>query len=186
MCPCIRSGPTDLSINRQDLQLIMLDNVTGENCGEVAYARGLADHPMLDVPAVANIAQVCHEAGIYMDPSDVSSSDDNIAIEADDERSFHGFSPSPPTDSDIQPSPQHDDNAAGPSFQDILEASRQAALRLRQPSTPPGHPTPEAHHPLPPPVETPRDRDDTSPYRTRSGTIRVPAPPKKKGKQGTE
>ena len=185
MCPCIRSGNNDLSINRESFQLIMLDNVTGENCGEVAYARGLADHPLLDVPVVADIAQVCQDAGIYMDPTDISSSDDNVAFEADDEGSFHGFSPSPPTDSD-QPSPQPDENVAGPSFQDILEASRQAALRLRQPSTPPGHPTPEARHPLPPPVETPQNRDTPtdaiSPYKTRSGTLRLPPPPPKKGK----
>ena len=186
MCPCIRSGPTDLSINRTNLSLIMLDNVTGENCGEVAYARGLANHPMLDVPAVANIANVCNEAGIYMDPTDVSSSDDNVACEADDERSFHGFSTSPPTDSDAQPSPHPDACAPGPSFQDILEASRQAALRLRHPGTPPGYPTPEALHATPSPADSPQDRDtqedEISPYRTRSGTIRVPAPPKKKGK----
>ena len=101
MCPCIRSGNNDLSINRESFQLIMLDNETGENCGEVAYARGLANHPLLDVPVVADIAQVCQDAGIYMDPTDISSSDDNVAFEADDdEGSFHGFSPSPPTDSD--------------------------------------------------------------------------------------
>ena len=186
MCPCIRSGNNDLSINRESFQLIMLDNVTGENCGEVAYARGLVDHPLLDVPVVANIAQVCQDAGIYMDPSDVSSSDDNIAFEADDEGSFHGFSPSPPTDSD-QPSPQPVENvAAAPSFQDILDASRRAALQLRQQGTPPGQPTQEAHHAPPHPADTPQDRDTTtdaiSPYKTRSGTLRLPPPPSKKGK----
>ena len=189
MCPCIRSGPTDLSINRTNLSLIMVDNATGEECGEVAYARGLANHPMLEVPAVANIARVCNEAAIYMDPTDESGSDDTTAAEGDDESSssFHGFTTSPPTeDSDAQPSPQPGPSTPATTFQDILEASKQAALRLRQPEMPPGQPTLEAHHEPPPPADTPQDRDtatdDTSPYRTRSGTIRVPLPPKKRGK----
>ena len=183
MCPCIRSGPTDLSINRQDLQLIMLDNVTGENCGEVAYARGLVDHPLLDVPVVANIAQVCQDAGIYMDPSDVSSSDDNVAVEADDEGSFHGFSPSPPTDSD-QPSPP------AANFAAVLQASRDAANHLRQlEAAAPGPSTREAPPPLPNPMDSHLNPDGNivsddpiSPLRTRSGTIRVPRTPTKKRK----
>ena len=186
MCPCIRSGPTDLSINRTDLSLVMLNNVTGEVCGEVAYARGLANHPQLEVPAVANIARVCEEAAIFMDPSDTSASscDDAFGFEADNESSScHGFSN---TDSDLPTSPVPGPSTPAPTFQDILDASRRAALQLRHQGTPPGQPTLEAPHAPPHPADTPQDRDtptDTiSPYRTRSGTLRLPPPPTKKGK----
>ena len=186
MCPCIRSGPTDLSINRTNLSLVMLDNVTGEVCGEVAYARGLANHPQLGVPAVANIARVCEEAAIYMDPTDSSASscEDAFGFEADHESSScHGFSN---TDSDAPPSPQPGPSTPAPTFQDLLEASRLAAIRQRQQGTPPGNPTPEAHHVPPLQADTPQDRDtptdDTSPYSTRSGTLRLPPPPKRRGK----
>ena len=191
MCPCIRSGPTDLSINRTNLSLIMLDNVTGEEYGEVAYARGIVNHPMIEVPAVADIARVCDEAAIYMDPTDssASSGDDAFGLEADNESSScHGFSN---TDSSVPPSPQAGPSGTATSFLDLLEASRQAAARLRQPGTAPGHPTPEAHHAPPDtPAASPQHQEDTdedfSPYRTRSGAIRVPPPPTKKRKPRSE
>ena len=191
MCPCIRSGPTDLSINRTNLSLIMVDNVTGDEIGEVAYARGLTNHPMIEVPVVADIARVCDEAAIYMDPTDSSASscDDAFGLDADNESSScHGFSN---TDSGGPPSPQPGPSGTATTFQDLLQASRQAALRLRQPETAPGHPTLEAHHAPPDtPAASPQHRDDSdddfSPYRTRSGTIRVPPPPTKKRKPRTE
>ena len=153
----------------------------------MAYARGLANHPQLDVPAVAEIARVCEEAAIFMDPSDTSASscDDAFGFEADNESSScHGFST---TDSEAPQSPAPGPSTPAATFQDILAASRAAAHRLKQPATPPGHPTQEAHHAPPPTADPPQARDPpadtTSPYRTRSGTLRIPQPPKKKGRQ---
>ena len=89
----------------------MLDQVTGDNLGEVAYTRGLTDHPWADKLEVSVIVEACRETGILMSPSDVSSSDADKSEDADDESSScHGFtttSPEPDHYSDIEQDPEY-------------------------------------------------------------------------------
>ena len=94
----------------------LLDQHTGDILGEVAYTRGLTNHPLHDTrPEVRAIVVACRETGILMSPSDASSSEDERSqdgdVESNDTSSFHGFSsPSPPTPdrySDIEQDPMY-------------------------------------------------------------------------------
>ena len=111
MCPCGRSGAPTIDVDR-DLHIMdMLDRDTGDNLGEVAYTRGLTNHPLADKLEVSTIVEACRETGILMSPSDTSSSDADKSEDADDESSScHGFtttSPEPDHYSDIEQDPQY-------------------------------------------------------------------------------
>ena len=70
---------------------------------EVAYTRGLSNHPLADSRQEV-------QAGILMSPSDASSSDAVKSEDGDDEKSCHGFSStSPEADhySDIEQDPMY-------------------------------------------------------------------------------
>ena len=45
MCPCGRSGAPTIDVDRSLNTMDMLDQVTGDVIGEVAYTRGLTNHP---------------------------------------------------------------------------------------------------------------------------------------------
>ena len=114
ICPCGRSGAPTLDINRTQHALHALDPDTGEDLGEIAYARGLTNHPLSDTRSEVRAIEVaCQETGILMSPSDASSSDTDKSEDGDDESSsssFHGFSPSPETPdhySDIEQDPEY-------------------------------------------------------------------------------
>ena len=111
MCPCGRSGAPTIDVDRSTNTMDMLDQVTGDNLGEVAYTRGLTDHPLADKLEVSAIVEACRETGILMSPSDASSSDADRSEDADDETSScHGFtttSPEPDHYSDIERDPEY-------------------------------------------------------------------------------
>ena len=114
LCPCGRSGAPTLDINRTYDALHALDPDTGEDLGQIAYARGLTSHPLADSrPEVRAIEVACQETGILMSPSDASSSDTNRSEDGDIESSSsscHGFTPSPDTPdhySDIDQDPEY-------------------------------------------------------------------------------
>ena len=89
----------------------VLDRDTGENLGEVAYTRGLTNHPLHDTrQEVREIVEACRETGVLMSPSDTSSSGTDRSEDGDDEASCHGFSsPSPEVDhyTDIEDNPMY-------------------------------------------------------------------------------
>ena len=101
------------SINRTYHALHALDPDTGEDLGEIAYARGLTNHPLSDSrPEVRAIEEACQETGILMSPSDASSSENDKSEDGDNESSssVHGFSTSPETPdhySDIEQDPEY-------------------------------------------------------------------------------
>ena len=104
----------------------LLDQHTGDILGEVAYTRGLTNHPLQDTrPEVRAIVVACRETGVLMSPSDASSSNTDRSEDGDDESSsFHGFSsPSPPTPD------RYSDIEQDPMFTVILHTIRQRQQR---------------------------------------------------------
>ena len=95
------------------------DRHTDEFLGEVAYTRGLTDHPDVNLPEVEAITIACRETGIMMSPSDTSSSNHDGSEDGDDEGSCHGFSSSSAT-------PDHYDNIEDePMYEVILHHIKQ-------------------------------------------------------------
>ena len=95
------------------------DQQTDELLGEVAYTRGLTDHPLDDLPEVTAITTACRETGVLMSPSDTSSSNHDGSEDGDDEGSCHGFASSSNT-------PDHYDNIEDdPMYAVLLHTIRQ-------------------------------------------------------------
>ena len=102
-CPCPHGGAPTIRVDREGYTMDVHDQRTDENLGEVAYTRGLSNHPLGDLPEVAAITTACLETGVLMSPSDTSSSNQDGSEDGDDEASCHGFTSSPDT-------PDHYDN----------------------------------------------------------------------------
>ena len=103
MCPCGMSGAPTIKIDRVENTMDVHDKVTDDLLGEVAYTRGLTDHPLDNLPEVIAITTACRETGILMSPSDTSSSNHDGSEDGDDEGPCHGFASSSNT-------PDHYDN----------------------------------------------------------------------------
>ena len=95
------------------------DQHTDEPLGEVAYTRGLTNHPLEDLPEVTAITTACRETGVLMSPSNTSSSNHDGSEDGDDEGSCHGFASSSNT-------PDHYDNIEDdPMYAVLLHTIRQ-------------------------------------------------------------
>ena len=166
----------------------VLEQDTGETIGEVAYTRGLTNHPWQDKLEVHAIVEACRETGILMSPSDESSSDTDKSEEADDEHSSscHGFSP-PSSDpshfTDIEDDPMY------AVLLDTIQRQQQLHESRRQSSTAapaPHQPIREEdvlhHAPATPPHQPATPEVSPIQFHLRSGrTIKQGAPKKKRG-----
>ena len=110
MCPCTYGGNTELVIDHDRSQLFVYDKDDGTEIGEVAYARGLVEHPeYFNRQDIAAVVHACRDTGVLMSPSDTSNSDSDHQADNEDS-SCHGFSasePSPPDFANIEDDPQY-------------------------------------------------------------------------------
>ena len=136
------------------------DKETDENLGEVAYTRGLSNHPLGDLPEVAAITTACLETGVLMSPSDTSSSNQDGSEDGDDEASCHGFTSSPDT-------PDHYDNMEEEPMYAVILHHIQTRAR-RHTST----------------RDDLLDTDEEEPLLDSDSTEEVPAPPQRASQEG--
>ena len=201
MCPCGRSGAPTIDVDRSTNTMDMLDQVTGDNLGEVAYTRGLTDHPWADKLVVSAIVEACRETGILMSPSDVSSSDADRSEDADDETSScHGFtttSPEPDHYSDIERDPEYAvilhtirQRQRLHDRQQRLSSTRED-FRDEEEDSPDAAPQPSIqqdvlhHAPAPPPQPSASPGSSPLHFNRRSGrTKRGPPPKRGRGNRG--
>ena len=152
-----------------------LDN--NERMGEVAYTRGLVDHPdYFTVPTLAATVHAVRNCGILMSPSVTSSSDDDQTAEYpdDDNTPLHGFSP------DLDSTDEEEPGTSGTGYRrnsstryDTLDDTAQAPQQIQAgvpPIAPDAPPQPTATPPRSP-----------LPYQLRSGRTHKGAPRKKRG-----
>ena len=178
----------------------VLEPDTGEVMGEVAYVRGLTNHPLLDKIEVHAIAEACRETGILMSPSDASSSDADKSEDGDDESSSscHGFTTSNSTPShysEIEEDPMyavllhtirkqqrlHELRLASTTddFQDRDEDVPEGAAAAPHPAI---HEDDVLHHaPTSPPHQSATSADSPLRFSLRSGRVKQGAPQKRGG-----
>ena len=110
VCPCTYGGNTVLVTDYRNFWLYVNDAETDAEIGEVAYARGLIEHPKyFDRPDIARVVHACRDTGVLMSPSDTSSSEGDHERQADDEHTtgFSSSEPSPTSYPTIEDDPEY-------------------------------------------------------------------------------
>ena len=170
------------------------DQHTDELLGEVAYTRGLTDHPLDDLPEVTAITTACRETGVLMSPSDTSSSNHDGSEDGDDEGSCHGFDSSsntPDRYDNIEDDPmytvllhtiQQQNRRRSSTRDDMLDTDEEPLLEDPQapPQAIPAGVLPNAPATPPHPSANPQE-DSPLHIQMRSGRIKMGAPKKRGG-----
>ena len=93
-CPLCDGRNKQLLTDYTNQQLWVQDLDNNERMGEVAYARGLVDHPdYFTVPALAATVHAARNCGVLLSPSITSSSEDEHTADygSSDNTPLHGF-----------------------------------------------------------------------------------------------
>ena len=157
-----------------------LDN--NERMGEVAYARGLVDHPdYFTVPAMAATVHAARNCGVLLSPSITSSSEDENTADYDDDTPLHGFSPEADDTPELVSSEEDGPDTSATGYRrnsstryDALDDTATAPPQPLQAGVPPT--APDA-----PPQPTATPPRSPLPYQLRSGRTLKGAPRKKRG-----
>ena len=172
-CPCGHDGLNKQLVTDQVNKHLWVEDLdTNERMGEVAYARGLVDHPdYFTVPALAATVHAARNCGVLLSPSITSSSEDEQTADYDDSDSapVHGFSPE---SSEDEPVTGYRRNSS--TRYDTLDDTVPAAPQQIQAGTPPTAPAT-------PPNPTATPPRSPLPYQLRSGRTHKGAPKKKRG-----
>ena len=199
VCPCTYGGNTVLVADYDNFRLYVNDEETDAEIGEVAYARGLTEHPeYFDRPDIAAVVHVCRDTGILMSPSDTSSSEGDEVCMADDEHTtgFSSSEPSPTSYATIEDDPdyavilhhiQQRNRIRSSTRDDMLDQEESQPLLLEEEEDPaPPQPIQEgvpSNAPAAPPQ--PSATPDSSPlhFNMRSGRVKKGAPKKRGGRR---
>ena len=173
-CPCGHDGRNKqllTDIPNQKLWIQDLDN--NERMGQVAYARGLVDHPdYFTVPALAATVHAARNCGVLLSPSITSSSEDEHTADYGDSDNtpLHGFN-TDASSSEDEPATGYRRNSS--TRYDTLDDTAPAPQQI-QAGTPP-------IAPATPPNTTATPPRSPLPYQLRSGRTHKGAPKKKRG-----
>ena len=181
-CPCGHDGRNKQLVTDQVHKHLWVEDLdNNERMGEVAYARGLVDHPdYFTVPAMAATVHAARNCGVLLSPSITSSSEDENTADYDDDTPLHGFSPEADDTPELVSSEEDGPDTSATGYRRNSSTRYDA---LDDTATAPPHPfqgvPPNAPDAPPSPSATPSN----SPlhFRMRSGLIKQGAP-KKKGK----
>ena len=183
-CPCGHDGLNKQLVTDQVNKHLWVEDLdTNERMGEVAYARGLVDHPdYFTVPALAATVHAVRNCGVLMSPSITSSSEDERTADySDDNTPLHGFSPEAENSQDLVSSDEEEPGTSGAGYRrnsstrnDMLDDTAQAPQQQIQAGVPPT--APDA-----PPQPTATPPRSPLPYQLRSGRTHKGAPRKKRG-----
>ena len=168
--------------------------------GTIAYARGLDTHPLRGQARVIHTLEAALSAtGTMAAPEEESTTDEDRQEEETDNAETDNSTPEYQVldEAPIAPTPGPSSPTAGPTFEDMLQAIRDAAARTnqqegtppdQQEGSPPGDWMLEAHTTQPtqatPDTDYLADDEEPSPFRTRTG-YRGPLPDRpSRGRRG--
>ena len=117
-CPCGHDGRNkQLLTDQANQQLWVHDLDNDERMGQVAYARGLVNHPdYFTVPALAATVHAARNCGVLLSPSITSSSEDEGTADYDDNTPLHGFSPEADLSEDPSSSNEDEPDTSGARY----------------------------------------------------------------------